>query len=140
MLDLRKYTQINIESSKVNRVSPYEYIKSIVKKTPLTEHQKKRFDTDYSMFVINRWLLPYCHDIIQLNMYNVPKMFHYKYLYKAVTIDFIPKMKLKNIKVSKNIKNIMKFHGVDYEEANLLNKFASKKELKEIDNFYKQNK
>lgn len=133
--------QLKTEKSKIESFSPYDYMKSICMKEPLTEEQLARFETDYQPYVINRWLLPFFPGILQLNMSgDLPKKFHYEYLYRFVKkMSYVPAMDLKSFKIDEKLKLIMKFYRVAYEEAKLLNNFISKGELKEIRDFFKNN-
>ena len=137
-----KSIQFKAKKEKLVTCSPYDYVKSILNKIPLTDIQIARFDKDYSQWLINRWLLPYFRDIVALNMSGtLPNSFHYKYLFKFVKkMDYVPAMDMKIFKIEDNTKVIMKFYKVDYEEASMLMKYVSKDELKEIKTFYKNNR
>ena len=137
--DLRE-TNIDGLDEKIDKCSPYDYIKSICQKKPLTEHQLDRFEKDYPMWVINRWLLGTVPTaIININNWgNIPKKFHYEYLYRTVKkMSYIPAMTLKAFSEEKDIKMISTFYKVDLEEAKHLSKYINKEELKEISKFYK---
>jgi len=135
--DLR---EAEIENSKVVKIHPFEYVKSICTKVPLTEYQIARFNTDYQPFIVNRWLLAnYPDEIIAINGFgDTPKRFHYEFLFKHTKkLPYTPKMTLKVIAIDKNIEMVSRFYRISITEAKMLYQYVGNDELQEIKKYYK---